>query len=885
MHFDAISERSENHLAENEQSMHHVSNSLLLGSDIRNESDLCVQWLDAAANGNIAEIKRLILLGADVGWEDSEKMKALHFSAESGHKEIAEHLLNHGAAVDARNDYSTTALHLAAENGNKEVVALLLDCGAEVDARNHDFATALHLAAEKGHTGIIQLLLNSSASVDTKDENLNTSLHKAAKGGHKDVIALLLLYGATTDLINNNSETALHLAVTSSHEQVVKLLLDHGASADLKDNSSNTPLHSAVRNGDHYITSQLLTSGANTDGKSTDGKTLLAEVSKNGDTEMATLLLNHGASLEAINLDGQTSLIIAVVAAEESMVSLLIEKGSHMNACDNDLLTALHWSAKDGHMSILELLLQKMANTESKSKDGNTALHIAIQFNRANIVAALIDYKANINAENGNGKSPIEVAISKGHIEIVFQLKDAGARMGDNGDKTLWLLYLAAEAGQISLIKSTLDKVDEKEKKNYMNATLHEASRHGQVDVVTYLLDNGAEIESLNDDGLTPLFLAGQYPNVISTLVHRGACINARSHNPPHQGILHNYASLDQIEGVLLLLNCGYNIYTRDNYDETALHYVAKYGKRCEIADILLLQGVDVNAKGRDGWTALHYCSKHQSLDLAILLIKYGIDIDAMSFEHRSTALHLAIKYRNLKLISLLVRHRADVNARDDRETVLHMAVRENLKEECALLIESGANVNSRDKEGDSPLANALINHNPCLVKLLLEHGASVDAFRRSKYVAANIILYLLGRGEDYNLFRRCLDVVNLFVKAGADCSGMSGTMAEMEKIYPTMRKLLREPSYQQLKLKDNMSPSSFVVHDIENDIPGMNDCYSEDESESENGDEACIPLKELTSNNINVYEGKISLFINMHRFSDPSILIIFMDCVQSGFT
>ncbi|CAO3674821.1 unnamed protein product [Umbelopsis ramanniana] len=1061
MYFDADSEISEDYLAENDQSMHHVSNSLLLSSDIGNESELYVQWLDAAANGNIAEIRRLIPFGADVGWEDAETMNALHFSAKNGQIEVAELLLNHGAAVDAKINHSKTAIHLAAKNGHKEVVALLLECGAAVDARDsfsatalheaaekghkeivqlllnhgasvdskdvdenislhlaagmghkeivalllecgaavnargffsatalHEAAeighteivqlllnssasvdaknkdlntslhlaarmghkavvallldcraavdardrlsvTALHKAAEKGHTEIVQLLLNSSAPVDTKDEDentslhlaagmghkeivallldcgaavdardrfsattlhkaaekghteivqlllnhgasvdsknddLNTALHYASRNGHKEVIDLLVHHGAAVDARNKDLVTALHYAVKLGHSEIVHLLLNHGANADLKDNNSNTPIQVAVGNGDKYITSQLLASGVNIDDKSKDGKLLLAEVSKNGDIEMATFLLNHGANLEAINLDGQTSLIIAVLAAEQGMVSLLIEKGSHIDASDSDLLTALHWSAKDGHLSILELLLQKMANTESRSKDGNTALHIAVEFNRTDIVAALIDYKANVNAENGYGKSPIEVAISKGHIDMIYQLKDAGARMGNNREEMSWLLCLAAEAGQVSLIKSTLDKVDNEEKRKLMNVTLHAASRHGQVDVVTYLLDNGAEIESLNDDGLTPLFLAGQYPDVISTLIHRGACINSRNEKLPHQGILHYYASLDQIEGVRLLLNCDYNIHIIDNDYLTALHHVARERKgNCELAGILLRQGVDVNAKDRDGHTALHYCSRHDSLELANLLIDFGIDIDATTFWHRSTALHLAIECGNLKLISLLVRHGVDVNARDEvEETGLHMAAKKNLTAECALLIEYGANINSRDIIRYTPLYHAAKNYNPSPVKLLLEHGASVDP-----YLLESIITpYELK--NDYNLCRHYLDVVDLLVEAGASCTGIKETMAKLVEEFPTLRKLLADPSYQQLKLRYNMAPNSYLADERETDVLDANDYYnfyhpdsvddseSDGESKREDRDEAHIPLKELTSNNINEYE------------------------------
>jgi ankyrin repeat protein len=757
-------------------------------------------------------------------------------------------------------------------------------------SKNHDSNTALHLAARYGYNEVVKIFLSHGVTIDSKNNDSNTALHLAAKNGHNEVVDLLLSHGVTNDSKNSDSNTALHVAARNGFKYIVSKLLfsgssvNHNATVKLKNNDSDTALHLAVRHGFKYIVSKLLDSGAIVDEKSRDGKTLLAELSESGDTEISTLLLKYGANIEALDMKGQTPLMLATRAGNQSMVSLLLDNKASIEASDNDLLTSFHWSARDGHFAIFEMLLQKDANIEAETKHGDTALHLALEFNHSDIAASLILRNANINTQNRNGKSPIEVAISKGHIDMIYQLKDAGAIMEDNGEEALWLICLAAEAGQVSLIKSTLDKFDKEEKRNLMNVTLHVASRHGQVGVVTYLLDNGAEIESLNDDGLTPLFLAGQYPDVISTLIHRGACINARNQKHPHQGILHYFASLDQIEGVRLLLNCDYNIHIRDNDYRTALHYVARERNgNCEIADILLRQGIDINTKDCHGYTALHYCSEHESLDLANLLIGFGIDIDATARWSGSTALRLAIKCRNLKLISLLVRHRADVNARDVRETVLHTAVQKNLTAECALLIESGANVNSRDIQGDTPLAKALNNHKPSLVKLLLEHGASVDAFGRSETMTPNIISSLLGHREDYRLFRRCLDVVGLFVKAGADCSGMEETLAQIKKESPEMRKLLTEPSYQQFKLKDNMIPSSSIVHEREKDIPGTNDYYREDESETEDGDEARIPLKEWTSNNINVYEGKFSFFINMHRFAYSSILIIFIDCFQSG--
>jgi ankyrin repeat protein len=90
----------------------------------------------AAADGDIKEIKLYIENGADVYGRDKHGLIPLHYAVDKGQKNIAELLLSHGADINAKSDfYGATALHLATGGGSCDVVKLLLTKGADVNAK------------------------------------------------------------------------------------------------------------------------------------------------------------------------------------------------------------------------------------------------------------------------------------------------------------------------------------------------------------------------------------------------------------------------------------------------------------------------------------------------------------------------------------------------------------------------------------------------------------------------------------------------------------------------------------------------------------------------------------------------------------------------------
>jgi hypothetical protein len=130
---------------------------------LKDVSEPPISLQEAAADGDAKAVKSMIAQGVDFdGREDGFYKTALHRAAISGHKDIAELLIDAGARIGAKSGGSTP-LHYAAEKGHKEVVELLIAKGADVNAKNNRGLTALRYAKQRGHTELVELLRKHGA--------------------------------------------------------------------------------------------------------------------------------------------------------------------------------------------------------------------------------------------------------------------------------------------------------------------------------------------------------------------------------------------------------------------------------------------------------------------------------------------------------------------------------------------------------------------------------------------------------------------------------------------------------------------------------------------------------------------------------------------------
>jgi len=115
--------------------------------------------IQAVNRGDLAEVSRLLVNGANPDCVDEEGNTPLHVASYKGHVEIAQLLLDNNASVDAENIDRWTPLHSACFRGYLELVRVLLRSGANVNADRH--VTGMRPydnAMSRGHDEIAKLL-------------------------------------------------------------------------------------------------------------------------------------------------------------------------------------------------------------------------------------------------------------------------------------------------------------------------------------------------------------------------------------------------------------------------------------------------------------------------------------------------------------------------------------------------------------------------------------------------------------------------------------------------------------------------------------------------------------------------------------------------------
>ncbi len=164
---------------------------------------------DAAAEGDLSTVTRLLDAGDDVNSRGDNGETALNLAILNGHTALAELLLSRGARPDSRNVGGFTALHAAAYAGDREIAAMLLARGADIDDQaNKAGVSALSVASEENRLQVASLLIDRGASIELPEKNGYTPLTRAIWRGHGEMIQLLQSSGAQCQPIEILEEPA-----------------------------------------------------------------------------------------------------------------------------------------------------------------------------------------------------------------------------------------------------------------------------------------------------------------------------------------------------------------------------------------------------------------------------------------------------------------------------------------------------------------------------------------------------------------------------------------------------------------------------------------------------------------------------------------------------
>src|SRR6266702_3795941 len=168
---------------------------------------------------------------------------------------------------------------------------------------------------------------------------------------------------------------------------------------------------------------------------------------------------------------------------------------------------------------------------------------------------------------------------------------------------------------------------------------------YGGVEVARVLLEHEPDVNSRDDNGLTPLHLliadgyfdkdgALDFTQFTQLLLEHGADVNTRMKDGWTP--LHSAAFYGMLKVVRVLLDHGANVIEQNDQGETPLHLVSRgrydsHQDGVSIARLLLARGVDVNAKNKNHDTPWLQAALNGRLEILQVLLEHGANANTES--------------------------------------------------------------------------------------------------------------------------------------------------------------------------------------------------------------------------------------------------------------
>ncbi|KAH3997047.1 hypothetical protein HBI25_149830 [Parastagonospora nodorum] len=231
-------------------------------------------------------------------------------------------LIRHGADPNSAAIDQQTPLTVSAQYGHLEVVNMLLnDLNTTVTLGGKSGRTALSFAAGNGHVDVVESLLNHGAyEPDDQDYTSWTPFFWAVQGDHADIVRLFLkLKDSPLDInqVDKSGRSALSWAAGEGSRKTMNVIIRESVSVldvNLKNKEGRSPLLWAVVNKQREAANDLLRiQHVDKATKDNNLQNTISWASQTGDTKVLDLLIqNKCGGEDDVDIDGWTPLLWAL---------------------------------------------------------------------------------------------------------------------------------------------------------------------------------------------------------------------------------------------------------------------------------------------------------------------------------------------------------------------------------------------------------------------------------------------------------------------------------------------------------------------------------------------------------------------------------------------
>lgn len=427
----------------------------------------------------------------------------------------------------------------------------------------------------------------------------------------------------------------------------------------------------------------------------------------------------------------------SVTAAQEAVQADDLVKLQELAATNPGLIrtrdharqqTPLHWASSVGNQDVVAWLLEQNADVNAKDGNGNTPLHVAAFMGRSQVAESVLDRGGRVNAPNDYGYTPLAMAAYTQQLETAKFLVAKGAKI-DCGPSGTELIARFAQHGNKEGVEWALSKG---------------ASTTGKM---KWTLPTGAKFGGEGVPGWNALHWLAKGTSIskeeaiAAKLSHRDQGTEERS--------VKEVQDSKYLEVFQVLLANGVAVNARDQNKETPLHVAAR-SNNLVVATALLDAGAEIDPKDLFEGTPLRSAVEcddsgnpnSSCADIVGLLVARGADVNAKD-KYGFTALIAATRWGSgeaevRRVAEIIITAGADVNAKtpgggwgpagDDGMTALSEAARQGFTSVVDLLVRNGEDLNLAFADGRTPLYLSADRGHADVVKLLIAHGANVNA-------------------------------------------------------------------------------------------------------------------------------------------------------------
>ena len=399
-----------------------------------------------------------------------------------------------------------------------------------------------------------------------------------------------------------------------------------------------------------------------------------------------------------------------------------MEYQQDVNFYDKSTSPPIIVAVASSNLDIVKLLVDIGADLTVKTKSNYTVLHQAV-LNSLEVFEFLYSKLPSlINSVANTYMTPFMTAVLNGKIDIakfILTKTDVFIPKGFKED----LYELAIKSNNIKMMNFIEELGYYQSTKEKSNNYILKAFQYCSIENIYFLYKKIQYTISTNPDikevFKSILFNQNDIISYLENVIFPEKCAVYNEY-PLLNILIENY----QITGAVYLIMNGWNINFVSRPSLKSSLMAVAYDFNASLADLLIENNANVNARDNKGRTVLHYAAV-SSCEASLRYFSHlGLDINVRDYKGKAP-IHLAAKYGYLSNVQYLVSMNANINlVTSKNRNVLFYAIKSDNQYLVEYLIKHNVDVNQIDNYGKTPLKLAIELGFPHIIDLLKEYNA-----------------------------------------------------------------------------------------------------------------------------------------------------------------